>query len=75
MPYVFLNCIECSTPRVLYEFILNNMPDDSSDLETDAFNDDSYVSCDDMTDFIKNLKNKITGCQLEKETLYIVRAF
>ena len=70
LPHVFMNCIECSAPRVLYEYILNNMPDESSDTENDDFGDDNYVSCDDMTDFVKRLRNKISSCDLGKQTFY-----
>jgi len=79
LPHILMNCIECSSPRVLFEHILNNIPADSaindnaSEVDSDTdMDDDTYVTCDDMTDFVRQLTQTVAGSSLGRQTLYIV---
>jgi len=72
LPHILMNCIECSSPRVLYEYILNNIPKDTDIDEDEDDDDDVYTSCDNMTDFVRQLKNHVESSFLGEQTLYIV---
>ncbi|RUS89133.1 hypothetical protein EGW08_003141 [Elysia chlorotica] len=79
LPHIFINCVECSSLRFLVEEILNNLPlQDVSNSEVDADADDmnpdneNFVRCEDLTDFVRTLKSLVSDNELGKETLYIV---
>ncbi|GFO28827.1 origin recognition complex subunit 5 [Plakobranchus ocellatus] len=81
LPHIFINCVECSSLRFLVEEILNNLPLKSqtdtggaSDMEGTGFDDDEdrFIRCDDLTDFVRSFKSLIADSELKKETLYIV---
>ena len=66
--------------RFMVEEILNNLPlQGSTDSETPATaeniagDDDNFVRCEDLTEFVRSLKNLVSESELEKQTLYIVR--
>ncbi|CAG5115040.1 unnamed protein product [Candidula unifasciata] len=82
LPYIFLNSIECSSPRFLFEHILNNLPVQGSyQISQDLNNllniengddDDDYIQCDNLTDFIRLLVSFISESPLKNQTLYLV---
>ena len=63
-----VNCIESFTARLIYEHILYQLQD--LDEEDDDF--DPPPKCDNMTDFLRQLKNSLSSRQLISETFYIV---
>ena len=63
-----MNCIESFTARLIYEHILYQLQD--LDEEDDEF--DPPPKCDNMTDFLRQLKNSLSSRQLTSETFYIV---
>ena len=63
-----MNCIESFTARLIYERILYQLQD--LDEEDDDF--DPPPKCDNMTDFLRQLKNSLSSRQLTSETFYIV---
>ena len=63
-----MNCIESFTARLIYEHILYQLQD--LDEEDDDF--DPPPKCDNMTDFLRQLKNSLSSRQLTSETFYIV---
>lgn len=72
LPHILMNCIECSSPRVLFEYILNNIPKHASLDEDDVDEDDEYIQCDNMTDFVRLLKNGVVNSFFGEQTLYII---
>ncbi|KAK7499500.1 hypothetical protein BaRGS_00009152 [Batillaria attramentaria] len=64
LPAVSVNCVECYSSRFLFEYILNNLPG----------RDDAAVSvtCDNMNDFVRLLKQGVSSQNLQDQTLYIV---
>ncbi|CAL1532246.1 unnamed protein product [Lymnaea stagnalis] len=78
LPYICINCVECSSPRFLFEHILNNMPHVSHNFDSpnsatfDGTDNDEYLHCDDMTSFIHHLVKIVQSSDLKNETLYIV---
>ncbi|GFS11391.1 origin recognition complex subunit 5, partial [Elysia marginata] len=79
LPHIFINCVECSSLRFLVEEILNNLPlQCSSQSETSSRAQDmldyeeSFIRCEDLTDFVRNLKGLVSDSELKRETLYIV---
>ncbi|KAK6993786.1 origin recognition complex subunit 5 [Biomphalaria glabrata] len=73
LPHIVMNCVECSSPRFLFEHIFNNMPKGNGVSNTNSANtDDEYTDCEDMTSFIRQLVKAVTDNGLRNETLYIV---
>ena len=75
LPHILMNCIECSSPRVLFEHILNNIPlepDRDYDTDDNDLDEDDYIQCENMTDFVRLLVNLVRKSSLGKDTLYIV---
>ena len=63
------------------EEILNNLPlNNHAGNKIAAHADDitneneDFVRCEDLTDFVRNLKSLVSDNELRKETLYIVRS-
>ena len=59
--------MESFTARLIYEHILYQLQDSNKE---DDFN--TLPKCDNMTDFIRQLKNSLLSRQLTNETFYIV---
>ena len=72
LPHVYLSCIECYTPKLIYEFILNNL---SGNVPSPSNDWRSYAKCDNMADFILLLKKVLSEQDLENETTYIVSTY
>ncbi|KAK3762807.1 hypothetical protein RRG08_040502 [Elysia crispata] len=79
LPHIFINCVECSSQRFLVEEILNNLPLNNHAGNKIAVHADDitnenedFVRCEDLTDFVRNLKSLVSDNELRKETLYIV---
>ncbi|XP_060574504.1 origin recognition complex subunit 5-like [Ruditapes philippinarum] len=66
LPHVIVNCVECYNERFLYEYILNYIAGNFDMMAATA----DLIKCDNMNDFIRHLKQIVTG--LNSETLYIV---
>lgn len=64
LPAVSISCVECYSSRFLFEYILNNLP--GEDVTT------ANISCDNMNDFVRLLKQEIGSCSLGDQTLYII---
>ena len=67
MPFALINCIECFTPRLLYESILLQL--EHCDNSGDNF---IYPRCENMNAFIRLLKYQIKEQEHGNETVYIV---
>jgi origin recognition complex subunit 5 len=75
LPSVSVNCIECYSSRYLYEHILNNLPSLASKTREGAAVSNAPITCDNMNDFIRNLKQEVEKRKLQNETLYIVSSW
>lgn len=77
LSHIYINCVECSSLRFLMEEILNNLPHQIS-LESGLHaqiqdtEDESFIRCEDLTEFVRNLRKIVSESDLGKETLYIV---
>ncbi|XP_053322467.1 origin recognition complex subunit 5 [Spea bombifrons] len=69
LPSAVINCIECFSPRLLFEEILNKLHNHCPAPENDF---SSYERCDSLNDFVRLFKKAISCQGLEKETVYIV---
>ncbi|XP_005089925.1 origin recognition complex subunit 5 [Aplysia californica] len=74
LPHILINCVECSSPRVLFEHILNNIPQnpDADIPDCDDDDEEEYIQCDDMTSFVRQLTNIVSEKPFGEQTLYIV---
>ena len=62
-----MNCVESFTARLIYEHILYQLQ------ELDEGDDcNAPPKCDNMTDFIRQLKHSLSSRELTNETFYIV---
>ncbi|KAL9961950.1 hypothetical protein ACROYT_G030994 [Oculina patagonica] len=68
LPHVSVNCVESFTARLIYEHILYQLQE--SDEEDDLLN--TPPKCDNMTDFLRHLKQSLLSKELTTETFYIV---
>ncbi|OCT76899.1 hypothetical protein XELAEV_18032103mg [Xenopus laevis] len=68
LPCAFINCVECFTPRLLFEQILNHLHDHQPAPENEFSSKDR---CDTFNDFVR-LYNRGTSELGLEETFYIV---
>ena len=71
LPYALVNCIECFTPRFLFESILLQL-ENCNDSGTTDVDDLVYPRCDNMNAFLRLLKYQIKDQNRKEETVYIV---
>ncbi|CAH2285379.1 origin recognition complex subunit 5 [Pelobates cultripes] len=69
LPHAFVNCVECFSPRLLFEEILNKLFHHCPAPENEY---SSIERCDTLNDFVRMYKKAVTSEDLEKETVYIV---
>ncbi|KAG8441950.1 hypothetical protein GDO86_010942 [Hymenochirus boettgeri] len=69
LPSAFVNCVECCTPRLLFEQILDQLHQHCPAPENEF---SSYERCDSLNDFVRLFTRGILKQSLEKETFYIV---
>ncbi|XP_006033017.1 origin recognition complex subunit 5 isoform X2 [Alligator sinensis] len=67
LPHVFVNCVECSTSRLLLEKILSQLQSLSSKTKSA-----SHISCDTLNQFVCLFKQETMAEELQNETIYIV---
>ncbi|KAH9493211.1 Origin recognition complex subunit 5 [Bulinus truncatus] len=73
LPHILMNCVECSSPRFLFEHVLNNLPKSFVEIEKKVSSqDENQIDCDDMSSFIRQLSKGVTNNGLRNETLYLV---
>ena len=68
--YVLVDCVECLTSRQMYEYILNELDGQRTSQQV-GYTD--TIRCDNMNDFIRNLRKIQQDNSREREALYIVR--
>uniref|UniRef100_A0A8C4Q873 Origin recognition complex subunit 5 n=1 Tax=Eptatretus burgeri TaxID=7764 RepID=A0A8C4Q873_EPTBU len=68
IPHVFLNCVECFTPRLLFEHILASM----SSLGEHGSTTENLPRCDNLSEFSRMLHQKLQQLQLHESNVYIV---
>ena len=64
LPHVVVNCVESFSSRLIYEHILTKLQDDGQNPVAPR--------CDNMTDFVRMLRQSITAQGFQNETFYIV---
>uniref|UniRef100_A0A8C5MRB1 Origin recognition complex subunit 5 n=1 Tax=Leptobrachium leishanense TaxID=445787 RepID=A0A8C5MRB1_9ANUR len=69
LPYALINCVECFSPRLIYEEILNKLHNHYPAPENEY---SSYERCDTFNDFVRMFKKAVVSEDLVKETVYIV---
>uniref|UniRef100_A0A8C5MMX8 Orc1-like AAA ATPase domain-containing protein n=1 Tax=Leptobrachium leishanense TaxID=445787 RepID=A0A8C5MMX8_9ANUR len=68
LPYALINCVECFSPRLIYEEILNKLHNHYPAPENEY---SSYERCDTFNDFVRMFKKAVVSEDLVKETVYI----
>ncbi|XP_053571088.1 origin recognition complex subunit 5 [Bombina bombina] len=69
LPHVIVNCVECFSPRLLFEQILNQLHNHCPSAENEY---SSYERCDTFNEFVRLYKKATSSHDLQDETLYIV---
>ncbi|XP_075439800.1 origin recognition complex subunit 5 [Ascaphus truei] len=69
LPCAVVNCVECFTPRLLLEQILNQLHNHCPAPENDY---SSFERCDTFNDFVRLYKRIVSSPDFQKETVYIV---
>ncbi|KAM8967885.1 origin recognition complex subunit 5 [Pelodytes ibericus] len=69
LPCAVINCVECFSPRLLFEEILNKLHHHCPAPENEY---SSIERCDTFNEFVRLYKKTILNQGLEKETIYIV---
>ena len=68
--YVLVDCVECLTSRQMYEYILNEL---GGQRPSEQVGYSNAIRCDNMNDFIRNLRKIQQDNSRESEALYLVR--
>ncbi|XP_051889855.1 origin recognition complex subunit 5 isoform X1 [Pristis pectinata] len=69
LPHVIVNCVECFSSRMLFEYILNQLQGNWLSSENERT---SYLRCNSLNEFVLLFKQVVREQNLLNQTVYIV---